>query len=248
MRRITWLAISLFLLTLFGYFAWLNNQNVTISLFGSFTVQFSLWGTMLGCLVLGAALTELRLLFKHPDRVMMRLKQRWQNRQQARSDSRRQDFEAACLLRDPEGAQQAFRKITGASDDPRLQVQLLEALEDRLDGAALMKSFEELRSRFPEALGVLLANQKLAMEREEWLLVEQLAREIERLAPGHPGALEGQAALAASREDWSRCLELEQLLLKRLSGSHAAARLARQHRLHQEQADHQPPAALREAS
>lgn len=248
MRRITWLALSLFLLALFGYFAWLNNQNVSISLFGTFTIQLALWTTMLTCFLLGLLLSELRMLFRHPDRLIMRMRRSFRERSDTRNRQRREEFAEACKLRDPEGAQRMFRKIHGAEEDPNLQVQLLKALEDRLDGRSLLKLYDELREQFPGDLGVLLGNQGVALDQEQWLLAEQIGKEIERVSPGHPAVLEGLVAISANRGDWETCLAQEQRLLKMLNGSHTADRQARQHQQHREQAGLDSSVAMREAS
>ena len=70
MRRLTTLALVLIVLAVLGYFSWLNRQTVSVSVYGTFTVQLQLWMVMAVFFVAGVLLAESRNLTKYPTRFV----------------------------------------------------------------------------------------------------------------------------------------------------------------------------------
>jgi len=52
MKSLLGFALLLLLISGLGYFALLNNHNVAVHLYGSFTLQFAVWTMILGCFAL----------------------------------------------------------------------------------------------------------------------------------------------------------------------------------------------------
>ena len=80
MKSLLGFALLLLLISGLGYFALLNNHNVAVHLYGSFTLQFAVWTMILGCFALGFLLSESRFLFSSPQSWINRLRKIWKNR------------------------------------------------------------------------------------------------------------------------------------------------------------------------
>ena len=230
MRRLTTLAIALAVLGVLGYFAWLNRQPVSVSVYGTFTIQLQLWMVMAVFFVGGALLAESRNLSKYPTRLMRMLQQGWQGWRLQRRLNALEAFEEACLRCAPDEARRALGRIAGAP--LALHVRLLELKRFRVTREQLLAEFDEMRQDHPERLEVLLPNLRWALEASRWLLAESLCNEINRLAPGHPDAREGLRRIALERQEWRVVVEQERALLQDYSGSTIAEAMAKEHEAH----------------
>jgi len=70
MKRLLLIAITLLLLGSMGYFATQNSHNVSLNLFGNFSIQLSVWMVIAGSFVAGWAVTELWQFISHPQRFV----------------------------------------------------------------------------------------------------------------------------------------------------------------------------------
>ena len=97
MRRLTTVALVLIVLAVLGYFSWLNRQTVSVSVYGTFTIQLQLWMVMAVFFVAGFLLAESRNLSKYPTRFLQMLQQGWQGWRLHRRLNALEAFEEACL-------------------------------------------------------------------------------------------------------------------------------------------------------
>lgn len=244
MRRLTSLALVLIVLAVLGYFAWLNRQAVSVSVYGTFTIQLPLWLVMAVFFVAGALLAESRNLTKYPTRLVRMLQQGWQGWRLQRRLSALEAFEEACLRCAPEDARRALGRISQAP--LALHVRLLELKRYRVTRQQLLKEFDRLREAHPERLEVLLPNLRWALESSRWLLAESLCNEINRLAPGHPDVREGLRRIALERQEWRVVIEQERALLQDYSSSTIAESVAEDHEAHLIRALRENPESLRD--
>ena len=244
MRRLTTLALVLIVLAVLGYFSWLNRQTVSVSVYGTFTIQLQLWMVMAVFFVAGLLLAESRNLSKYPTRFLKMLQQGWQSWRLHRRLNALEAFEEACLRCAPDDARRALGRISRAPLS--LQVRLLELKRFRITRAQLLVEFDEMRQANPERLEVLLPNLRWALEATRWLLAESLCNEINRLAPGHPEVREGLRRIALDRQEWRVVVEQERALLQDYSGSTIAETVAGDHESHLIRALQENPEDLRD--
>ena len=244
MRRILGFSLLTVLLGAFGYFSTINNQTVEVQLYGPVSIHVSLWVLVLGTLVLGWLLTEIYLMIRHPDRWFARIRGGWQARRNTKWQQRLDDFQTAYLRHDLGAARKAFKRIQG--DDPPLSVVLQSLALQRyaLGGDALKEEYAKLREQHPQNLGLLLPYLRAALEWEDWDLAGQLGRELDRLQPGHPVALEGLRQVAIAQSEWMVCLEQERALMERFPQSVVVENLTEAHLAHLRQAFRAMPKRL----
>ena len=244
MRRLTTLALVLIVLAVLGYFSWLNRQTVSVSVYGTFTVQLQLWMVMAVFFVAGVLLAESRNLTKYPTRFVRMLQQGWQGWRLHRRLSALEAFEEACLRCALDDARRALGRISGPPLS--LHVRLLELKRFRITREQLLEEFDQMRQAHPERLEVLLPNLRWALEASRWLLAESLCNEINRLAPGHPHVREGLRSIALDRQEWRIVVEQERALLQDYSGSTIAEAVAEDHEAHLIRALQENPEDLRD--
>ena len=129
MKSLLGFALLLLLISGLGYFALLNNHNVAVHLYGSFTLQFALWTMILGCFALGFLLSESRFLFSSPQSWINRLRKIWKNRGERQRLGRQDHFRKALLEGNYAEMEKNFRLL---EKDPEalihLKIQHLEQL------------------------------------------------------------------------------------------------------------------------
>ncbi|MGK5091335.1 hypothetical protein WDW89_04870 [Deltaproteobacteria bacterium TL4] len=246
MRRLIWFVVLLALFSLLGYLGYLNDRNVAIGVFGDYTVHFSLWVVILGTLLIGFLSAELRMLFFHPDRIFRRIKQRQTEAKQAKYEQLSRDFYQACILRDLEQIGRTYGKLKTQGDLPvNLREYRLRQKQYQLSEALILDAYYQLKQQFPANLHVLLPYQQLAIEQQNWVLVEQLSQEINDLVRDHPNALEGFCLVHRERQEWEACVQKERALLKRFPNSLVAERIYKNHESHLLKAFQQNPLFLK---
>ncbi|MEE2716912.1 MAG: hypothetical protein VX610_05745 [SAR324 cluster bacterium] len=244
MLRILGFSLLTVLLAAFGYFSTINNQKVEVQLYGPVSIQVALWVLVLGTLVLGWLLTELYLMIRHPDRWFFRLRGGWQARREAKEHQRLSEFQAAYLSHDLDTARKAFKRIQGDAPPMSAVLQSLALQRYALDGDALKEEYAKLRELHPQDLEVLMPYLRAALEWEDWDLAGQLGRELDRLQPGHPVALEGLRQVAIAQGEWMVCLEQERALMERFPQSIVVENLTEAHLVHLRQAFRTMPKRL----
>jgi len=244
MRRILGFSLLTVLLGAFGYFSTINNQTVEVQLYGPVSIQVSLWVLVLGTLVLGWLFTEIYLMIRHPDRWFARLRGGWQARRDAKWQQRLDEFQDAYLRHNLNAARKAFKRIQGDAPPMSVVLQSLALQRYALSGHALKEEYAKLREQHPQNLEVLLPYLRAALEWEDWDLAGQLGRELDRLQPGHPVALEGLRQVAIAQSEWMVCLEQEHALMERFPQSVVAENLTEAHLAHLRQAFRTMPKRL----
>ena len=236
MRRILGFSLLTVLLGAFGYFSTINNQTVEVQLYGPVSIHVSLWVLVLGTLVLGWLLTEIYLMIRHPDRWFARIRGGWQARRDAKWQQRLDDFQTAYLRHDLGAARKALKRIQGDAPPLSVVLQSLALQRYALGGDALKEEYATLREQHPQNLELLLPYLRAALEWEDWDLAGQLGRELDRLQPGHPVALEGLRQVAIAQSEWMVCLEQERALMERFPQSVVVENLTEAHLAHLRQA------------
>ena len=244
MRRILGFSLLTVLLGAFGYFSTINNQTVEVQLYGPVSIHVSLWVLVLGTLVLGWLLTEIYLMIRHPDRWFARIRGGWQARRDAKWQQRLDDFQTAYLRHDLGAARKALKRIQGDAPPLSVVLQSLALQRYALGGDALKEEYAKLREQHPQNLELLLPYLRAALEWEDWDLAGQLGRELDRLQPGHPVALEGLRQVAIAQSEWMVCLEQERALMERFPQSVVVENLTEAHLAHLRQAFRTMPKRL----
>ena len=244
MRRILGFSLLTVLLGAFGYFSTINNQTVEVQLYGPVSIHVSLWVLVLGTLVLGWLLTEIYLMIRHPDRWFARIRGGWQARRDAKWQQRLDDFQTAYLRHDLGTARKALKRIQGDAPPLSVVLQSLALQRYALGGDALKEEYAKLREQHPQNLELLLPYLRAALEWEDWDLAGQLGRELDRLQPGHPVALEGLRQVAIAQREWMVCLEQERALMERFPQSVVVENLTEAHLAHLRQAFRAMPKRL----
>jgi hypothetical protein len=191
---------------------------------------------VLGTLVLGWLLTEIYLMIRHPDRWFARIRGGWQARRDAKWQQRLDDFQTAYLRHDLGAARKAFKRIQGDAPPLSVVLQSLALQRYALGGDAFKEEYAKLREQHPQNLELLLPYLRAALEWEDWDLAGQLGRELDRLQPGHPVALEGLRQVAIAQSEWMVCLEQERALMERFPQSVVVENLTEAHLAHLRQA------------
>ena len=245
MKRLLLIAVILLLLGSIGYFATQNSHNVSLNLYGNFSIKVSAWMVIVGSFVAGWAFTEIWQFISHPQRFVQSFLGKYSKYRAEKKQQITQDFENAALLRDPKQVKKTFNKLANRETPLSIRVKYLEQLRYEESAEELLKNFEELRTKFQGDLEILLPYLKLACEVSEWDLVERLGHEILRIIPGHPDALVGLRQLYIAREDWLACIEQERELLKKFSGSQMTKNISKSHEEHLQKALRQDPKCLK---
>ena len=245
MKRLLLIAITLLLLGSMGYFATQNSHNVSLNLFGNFSIQLSVWMVIAGSFVAGWAVTELWQFISHPQRFVQSFLGKFSQYRDNKKLQLTQNFENAFLLRDPKQVRKNFNKLDNDKTPLSIRMQYLEQLRYENSAEELLLKYADLRAKYQGNLQVLLPYLKLSVELSEWDLVERLSHEILRITPGHPDALEGLRQFHIARQDWVACIEQERDLLKKYSGSLMTKDLAQEHEEHLQKALRQDPKCLK---
>jgi hypothetical protein len=245
MKRLLLIAITLLLLGSMGYFATQNSHNVSLNLFGNFSIQLSVWMVIAGSFVAGWAVTELWQFISHPQRFVQSFLGKFSQYRDNKKLQLTQNFENAFLLRDPKQVRKNFNKLDNDKTPLSIRMQYLEQLRYENSAEELLLKYADLRAKYQGNLQVLLPYLKLSVELCEWDLVERLSHEILRITPGHPDALEALRQFHIARQDWVACIEQERDLLKKYSGSLMTKDLAQEHEEHLQKALRQDPKSLK---
>jgi len=245
MKRLLLIAITLLLLGSMGYFATQNSHNVSLNLFGNFSIQLSVWMVIAGSFVAGWAVTELWQFISHPQRFVQSFLGKFSQYRDNKKLQLTQNFENAFLLRDPKQVRKNFNKLDNDKTPLSIRMQYLEQLRYENSAEELLLKYADLRAKYQGNLQVLLPYLKLSVELCEWDLVERLSHEILRITPGHPDALEALRQFHIARQDWVACIEQERDLLKKYSGSLMTKDLAQEHEEHLQKALRQDPKCLK---
>lgn len=245
MKRLLLIAITLLLLGSMGYFATQNSHNVSLNLFGNFSIQLSVWMVIAGSFVAGWAVTELWQFFSHPQRFVQGFLGKFSQYRDNKKLQLTQNFENAFLLRDPKQVRKNFNKLDNDKTPLSIRMQYLEQLRYENSAEELLLKYADLRAKYQGNLQVLLPYLKLSVELSEWDLVERLSHETLRITPGHPDALEALRQFHIARQDWVACIEQERDLLKKYSGSLMTKNLAQEHEEHLQKALRQDPKCLK---
>jgi len=245
MKRLLLIAITLFLLGSMGYFAMQNSHNVSLNLFGNFTIQLSAWMVIVGSFVAGWALTELWHFISHPQRFIQSFLGKFSQYKDNKKLQLTLNFENASLMRDPKQVRKNFSKLDNEKTPLSIRIQYLEQLRYENSAEELLVKYADLRSKYQGNLQVLLPYLRLSWEVRDWDLVERLSHEILSIKPGHPDALEGLRQFHIARQDWVACIEQERDLLEKYSGSLMTKDLTLEHEEHLKKALQQDPKCLK---
>ena len=244
MKRLLLIAITLLLLGSMGYFATQNSHNVSLNLYGNYSIKVSAWMVIVGSFLAGWAVTEIWQFISHPQYFVQSFLGKYSKYRVDKKQQITQNFKDAALLRDPKQVKKTFNKLANQETPLSIRVQYLEQLRYEKSAEELLNSFAELRIKFQGDLEILLPYLKLACEVSEWDLVERLSHEILRITPGHPDALEGLRQFYIARQDWVACIEQERELLKKFSGSLITKKISMTHEDHLQKALRQDPKCL----
>jgi hypothetical protein len=228
-----------------GYFATQNSHNVSLNLFGNFSIQLSVWMVIASSFVAGWAVTELWQFISHPQRFVQSFLGKYSQYKDNKKLQLTQKFEKASLMRDPKQVRKNFSKLDNDKTPLSIRMQYLEQLRYENSAEELLVKYADLRAKYQGNLQVLLPYLKLCCEVCEWDLVERLSHEILRITPGHPDALEGLRQFHIARQNWVACIEQERDLLKKYSGSLMTKDLALEHDEHIQKALRQDPNCLK---
>lgn len=245
MKRLLLIALTLLLLGSMGYFATQNSHNVSLNLFGNFSIQLSVWMVIASSFVAGWAVTELWQFISHPQRFVQSFLGKYSQYKDNKKLQLTQKFEKASLMRDPKQVRKNFSKLDNDKTPLSIRMQYLEQLRYENSAEELLVKYADLRAKYQGNLQVLLPYLKLSCEVSEWDLVERLSHEILRITPGHPDALEGLRQFHIARQNWVACIEQERDLLKKYSGSLMTKDLALEHEEHLQKALRQDPKCLK---
>ncbi len=245
MKRLLLIAITLFLLGSMGYFATQNSHNVSLNLFGNFTIMLSVWMVIVGSFVIGWAVTELWHFISHPQRFVQSFLGKFSQYKDNKKLKLTQNFENASLMRDPKQVRKNFSKLDNEKTPLSIRIQYLEQLRYENSAEELLVKYADLRAKYQGNLQVLLPYLRLSLEVSDWDLVERLSHEILRITPGHPDALDGLRQFHIARQDWVACIEQERDLLAKYSGSLMTKDLALEHEEHLQKALRQDPKCLK---
>ena len=245
MKRLLLIAITLFFLGSMGYFATQNSHNVSLNLFGNFTIKLSVWMVIVGSFVIGWAVTELWHFISHPQRFVQSFLGKFSQYKDNKKLKLTQNFENASLMRDPKQVRKNFSKLDNEKTPLSIRIQYLEQLRYEKSAEELLVKYADLRAKYQGNLQVLLPYLRLSLEVSDWDLVERLSHEILRITPGHPDALDGLRQSHLARQDWLACTEQERELLAKSSGSLMTKDLALEHEEHLQKALRQDPKCLK---
>ena len=213
MKRLLLIAITLLLLGSMGYFATQNSHNVSLNLFGNFSIQLSVWMVIVGSFVAGWAVTELWQFISHPQRFVQSFLGKFSQYRDNKKLQLTQNFENASLLRDPKQVRKNFNKLDNDKTHCPYACSILNScvMKTVRKNCCLNMRIFVLNIRVIYRFITVL---KLSVELSEWDQVERLSHEILRITPGHPDALEGLRQFYIARQDWVACIEQERDLLK----------------------------------
>ena len=245
MKRLLLIAITLLLLGSVGYFATQNSHNVSLNLYGNYSIKVSAWMVIVGSFLAGWAVTEIWQFISHPQRFVQSFLGKYSKYRVDKKQQITQNFKNAALLRDPKQVKKTFNKLANQETPLSIRVQYLEQLRYEKSAEELLNNYAELRTKFKGDLEILLPYLKLACEVSELDLVERLSHEILRITPGHPDALVGLRQFYIARQDWVACIEQERELLKKFSGSLMTKNISMAHEEHLQKALRQDPKCLK---
>ena len=171
MKRLLLIAITLLLLGGMGYFAMRNSHNVSLNLFGNFSIQLSVWMVIVGSFVAGWAVTELWQFISHPHRFVQGFVGKFSQYRENKKLQITQKFETASLLRDPKQVRKNFNKLDNQKTPLSIRMQYIEQLRYENSTEELLVKYAELRTKYQGNLQVLLPYLKLAGEVKEWDIV-----------------------------------------------------------------------------
>ena len=241
MKRLLLIALTLLLLGSMGYFATQNSHNVSLNLFGNFSIQLSVWMVIASSFVAGWAVTELWQFISHPQRFVQSFLGKYSQYKDNKKLQLTQKFEKASLMRDPKQVRKNFSKLDNDKTPLSIRMQYLEQLRYEHSAEELLVKYADLRVKYQGNLQVLLPYLELSCEVNEWDLVERLSHEILRITSGHPDALEGLRQFHIARQNWVACIETERDLMKKYSGRLMTKHLALEHEEHLQKAlRHEP--------
>lgn len=233
MRLILWLVVFIILVGTFGLFGWVNNRQVPIEFFGSYSIHLSVWFLVLALFVAGFATSWFYQLLFHPSRIVQRAKAAMLEYKNTKLEQQRQTFQDAYFRKDLNALRKSYNRLKRTGILPLyFRVQFLEQQRYHLSSAQLMEEFRQLKQQFPNNLQVLLPFQKLALENSEWSLAELLSQEILQVVPDHPDGLEGLSAIYRQRGEWEKCALKEKQLLTKYPNSLLTERLLAGHETH----------------
>ena len=245
MKRLLLIAVTLLLLGIMGYFATQNSHNVSLNLFGNFSIQLSVWMVIASSFVAGWVVTEFWQFISHPQRFVQSFLGRYSQYKDNKKLQLTQKFEKASLIRDPKQVRKNFSKLDNDKTPLSIRMQYLENLRYENNAEELLVKYADLRAKYQGNLHVLLPYLKLSCEVREWDIVERLSHEILHISPGHPDAQDGLRQFHIGRQDWVACIEQERNLLEKYSGSLMTKDLALEHEDHLQKALRQDPKCLK---
>ena len=111
MKRLLLVAITMFLLGSMGYFATQNSHNVSLNLFGNFSIQLSVWMVIAVSFVSGWVVTELWQFISHPQRFVQSFLGKFSRYRENKKLQLTQNFETASLLRDQKQVRKNYNKL-----------------------------------------------------------------------------------------------------------------------------------------
>lgn len=233
MRRLLIIIGIIIFLIFFGYFTFLNNHKVTLGVYGSHTLQLSLWVVISVFFLLGFGTSWLYQFFFHPERIIQKTKTTIKNYQNTRYEEILNKFQNSYLQYDFKAVNQIYNKLKRSNTLPlHIRVKKLELQRFKIPHNQLMTEFQELKKQFPHNLQVLLPYQKLAIDSQEWGTVELISQEILTLHLDHPAGLEGLQKSYQAKQDWENCIKQETQLLSHYPDSMVSENLLPQHEVH----------------
>ncbi|MGB0433705.1 MAG: LapA family protein, partial [bacterium] len=192
MKSLLGFALLLLLISGLGYFALLNNHNVAVHLYGSFTLQFAVWTMILGCFALGFLLSESRFLFSSPQSWINRLRKIWKNRGERQRLGRQDHFRKALLEGNYAEMEKNFRLL---HKDPEtlihLKIQHLEQLRFFESKEEVFRRYDEAISDQPNQLELELSFFRMLLWQKDWSGLEEHSTRMKKKFPDHPEVLEG---------------------------------------------------------
>ena len=101
MKRLLLIAITLLLLGSVGYFATQNSHNVSLNMYGNYSIKVSAWMVIIGSFLAGWAVTEIWQFISHPQRFVQSFLGKYSKFMVDKKQQITQNFKNAALLRDP---------------------------------------------------------------------------------------------------------------------------------------------------
>jgi len=101
MKRLLLIAITLLLLGSVGYFATQNSHNVSLNLYGNYSIKVSAWMVIVGSFLAGWAVTEIWQFISHPQRFVQCFLRKDSKYKVDKKQQITQNFMNAALLRVP---------------------------------------------------------------------------------------------------------------------------------------------------